>query len=62
VLDRSARLLCVAAQMALSSTGLQQQEGGKAIPNLGLVGGTMFGSVTASRRSPGAASPMGRLT
>src|SRR5579859_7148031 len=45
VLDRSARLLCVAAQMALSSTGLQQQEGGEGDPNLGLVCGTMFGSV-----------------
>jgi 3-oxoacyl-[acyl-carrier-protein] synthase II len=45
VLDRSARLLCVAAQMALSSTGLQQQEAGEGDPNLGLVCGTMFGSV-----------------
>jgi 3-oxoacyl-[acyl-carrier-protein] synthase II len=45
VLDRSARLLCVAAQMALSSTGLQQREGGEGDPNLGLVCGTMFGSV-----------------
>jgi 3-oxoacyl-[acyl-carrier-protein] synthase II len=45
VLDRSARLLSVAAQMALSSTGLQQQEGVEGDPNLGLVCGTMFGSV-----------------
>jgi 3-oxoacyl-(acyl-carrier-protein) synthase len=45
VLDRSARLLSVAAHMALSSTGLQQQEGGEGDPNLGLVCGTMFGSV-----------------
>ena len=45
VLDRSARLLCVAAHMALTSTGLQQQEGGEGDPNLGLVCGTMFGSV-----------------
>lgn len=45
VLDRSARLLCVAAHMALSSTGLQQQEGAEGDPNLGLVCGTMFGSV-----------------
>jgi 3-oxoacyl-[acyl-carrier-protein] synthase II len=45
VLDRSARLLCVAAHMALSETGLQQQESGEGDPNLGLVCGTMFGSV-----------------
>ena len=45
VLDRSARLLCVAAHMALTATGLQQQEGGEGDPNLGLVCGTMFGSV-----------------
>jgi 3-oxoacyl-[acyl-carrier-protein] synthase II len=45
VLDRSARLLCVSAHMALTSTGLQQQEGGEGDPNLGLVCGTMFGSV-----------------
>src|SRR6266699_3820622 len=45
VLDRSARLLCVAAQMALTATGLQQQEGSEGDPNLGLVCGTMFGSV-----------------
>jgi 3-oxoacyl-[acyl-carrier-protein] synthase II len=45
VLDRSARLLSVAAHMALSATGLQQPEGGEGDPNLGLVCGTMFGSV-----------------
>ena len=45
MLDRSARLLCVAAHMALTGTGLQQQEGGEGDPNLGLVCGTMFGSV-----------------
>ena len=45
VLDRSARLLSVAAHMALTSTGLQQQEAGEGDPNLGLVCGTMFGSV-----------------
>jgi 3-oxoacyl-[acyl-carrier-protein] synthase II len=45
VLDRSARLLSVAAQMALTATGLQQQEGAEGDPNLGLVCGTMFGSV-----------------
>jgi 3-oxoacyl-[acyl-carrier-protein] synthase II len=45
VLDRSARLLCVAAHMALTATGLQQKEDGEGDPNLGLVCGTMFGSV-----------------
>lgn len=45
VLDRSARLLCVAAHMALTATGLQQQDSGEGDPNLGLVCGTMFGSV-----------------
>src|SRR5215470_4053329 len=44
VLDRSARLLCVAAHMALTSTGLQQ-EGSEGDPNLGLVCGTMFGGL-----------------
>ena len=38
-------LLCVAAHMALTATGLQQQEGAEGDPNLGLVCGTMFGSV-----------------
>ena len=45
VLDRSARLLSVAAQMALAATGLRQPESGEGDPNLGLVCGTMFGSV-----------------
>jgi len=45
VLDRSARLLAVAAHMALTSTGFEQREGGEGDPNLGLVCGTMFGSV-----------------
>jgi 3-oxoacyl-[acyl-carrier-protein] synthase II len=44
VLDRSARLLCVATQMALSSSGLQTS-GGENDQNLGLICGTMFGSV-----------------
>jgi 3-oxoacyl-[acyl-carrier-protein] synthase II len=44
-LDRSARLLCVAAHMALTATGLQQQEGTEGDASLGLVCGTMFGSV-----------------
>ncbi len=45
VLDRSARLLCVAASMALRESGLVQGEGSAGDPNLGLVCGTMFGSV-----------------
>lgn len=45
VLDRAARLLCVAAEMALSSTGLKQPDGAEGDPNLGMVCGTMFGSV-----------------
>jgi 3-oxoacyl-[acyl-carrier-protein] synthase II len=45
VLDRAARLLCVAAKMALASTHLEQPESGEGDPDLGLVCGTMFGSV-----------------
>ncbi len=45
VLDRSARLLCVAAQVAGKATGLERGESGDGDPNLGLVCGTMFGSV-----------------
>jgi 3-oxoacyl-[acyl-carrier-protein] synthase II len=45
VLDRSARLLSVAAQMALSATGMLQGEGSEGDANLGLVCGTMFGSL-----------------
>jgi len=45
VLDRSARLLCVAAHMALQSSGLAQPENTEGDPDLGLVCGTMFGSV-----------------
>ncbi|MBK9166065.1 MAG: hypothetical protein IPM24_01225 [Bryobacterales bacterium] len=45
VLDRSARLLAVASQMTLSATGLVQPETGEGDPGLGLVCGTMFGSV-----------------
>jgi 3-oxoacyl-[acyl-carrier-protein] synthase II len=45
VLDRSARLLCVAAHMALCSTGLAQDTAGEGDPELGLVCGTVFGSL-----------------
>jgi len=45
VLDRGTRFLCVAAQMALSSTCLLQDAAGDGDPDLGLVCGTMFGGV-----------------
>jgi 3-oxoacyl-[acyl-carrier-protein] synthase II len=45
VLDRSARLLAVATHMALCGTGLSNQIGEQGDPGLGLVCGTMFGSV-----------------
>jgi 3-oxoacyl-[acyl-carrier-protein] synthase II len=45
VLDRSARLVCVASHMALKASGLTQPDGDEGDPNLGLVLGTMFGSV-----------------
>jgi len=45
VLDRSARLLTVAAQMALSDAELLQPAEGEADPALGLICGTAFGIV-----------------
>jgi 3-oxoacyl-[acyl-carrier-protein] synthase II len=45
VLDRGTRFLCVAAQMALSATGLLQDSGGGGDAELGLVCGTLFGGV-----------------
>ena len=45
VLDRSARLLSVAALMALQDAGLLEEEGPVSSDDLGLVCGTMFGSV-----------------
>jgi 3-oxoacyl-[acyl-carrier-protein] synthase II len=45
VLDRGTRLLCVAAQMALTTTGLLQDAAGEGDAELGLVCGTMFGGV-----------------
>jgi 3-oxoacyl-[acyl-carrier-protein] synthase II len=45
VLDRSARLLAVAAQMALTGAGLSQEETDSGDFDLGLVCGTVFGSV-----------------
>jgi 3-oxoacyl-[acyl-carrier-protein] synthase II len=44
-LDRSARLLAVAAQMALNDSGLSQESAELGDPELGLVCGTLFGSV-----------------
>ena len=45
VLDRSARLLAVAAQMALNDAGLPGHEAEAGDAELGLVCGTVFGSV-----------------
>ncbi len=45
VLDRSARLICVSTFMALEAAGLAQAAGSEGDSNLGLVCGTMFGSV-----------------
>jgi len=45
VMDRSARLLAVAAHMALSSAELSQEGVDTPDPDLGLVCGTVFGSV-----------------
>jgi 3-oxoacyl-[acyl-carrier-protein] synthase II len=45
VLDRGARLLSVAAQMALSDAGLVQRAKDESDPELGLICGTAFGSV-----------------
>ena len=45
VLDRSARLICVSTHMALEASGLSQANAPEGDPNLGLVCGTMFGSV-----------------
>jgi 3-oxoacyl-[acyl-carrier-protein] synthase II len=45
VLDRTARLLCVAAQMALASSGLEAEDSAQPSTEFGLVCGTMFGSI-----------------
>jgi len=44
-LDRSARLLCVAAHMALEGAGLATQDGTEGDPNIGLICATMFGGL-----------------
>jgi 3-oxoacyl-[acyl-carrier-protein] synthase II len=66
VLDRGTRFLCVAAQMALSNTGLLQDAAGDGDAELGLVCGTMFGGVhsiaafdwSGLTEGPGFVSPM----
>ncbi|MEZ5400198.1 MAG: beta-ketoacyl synthase N-terminal-like domain-containing protein [Bryobacteraceae bacterium] len=63
VLDRAARLLCVAAQMALDAAKVEAPPDGD--PELGLVCGTMFGGVhsiatfdhTAVTEGPSAVNP-----
>ena len=45
VLDRGTRLLCIAAQMVLTETGLSQEQSSEGDADLGLVCGTMFGGV-----------------
>lgn len=45
VLDRSARLLCVAGQMALSESGLASGDQAEGDEELGLICGTMFGAL-----------------
>ncbi len=45
VLDRSARMICVSSHMALEASGLSQAKSPEGDPDLGLVCGTMFGSV-----------------
>ena len=45
VLDRGTRLLCIAAQMALTATGLSQEGSEQGDVELGLICGTMFGGI-----------------
>ncbi len=45
VLDRGTRLLCIAAQMALTETGLSQEGAAQGDADLGMICGTMFGGV-----------------
>ncbi len=45
VLDRGTRLLCIAAQMALTETGLSQENAEVGDADLGMICGTMFGGV-----------------
>ena len=45
VLDRGTRLLCIAAQMALTETGLSQENAEQGDADLGMICGTMFGGI-----------------
>ena len=45
VLDRVARLLCVSAHMALCGSGLARADASEADPDIGIVWGTLLGSV-----------------
>ncbi len=45
VLDRGTRLLCIAAQMALTETGLSQEGAEQGDADLGMICGTMFGGI-----------------
>jgi 3-oxoacyl-[acyl-carrier-protein] synthase II len=45
VLDRGTRLLCIAAQMALTETGLSQESVEVGDADLGMICGTMFGGI-----------------
>jgi 3-oxoacyl-[acyl-carrier-protein] synthase II len=66
ILDRGTRFLCIAAQMALSNTGLLQNATGDGDADLGMVCGTMFGGIhsiasfdwSGLTEGPGFVSPM----
>src|SRR5436305_6421351 len=45
ILDRGTRLLCIAAQMALSETKLLQDTAGAGDEDLGMFSGTLFGGI-----------------
>lgn len=45
VLDRGTRMLCIAAQIALTQTGLSQEKAEQGDAGLGLICGTMFGGI-----------------
>jgi 3-oxoacyl-[acyl-carrier-protein] synthase II len=66
VLDRGTRLLCIAAQMALTETGLSQENAEQGDADLGMISGTMFGGIHSIASfdwigitdGPGLVSPM----
>src|SRR3954468_10764769 len=45
VLDRGTRLVCIAGQMALTETGLSQENAEQGDADLGMICGTMFGGI-----------------